>query len=139
MAKKSPKSRPQVGLSVDELCEPVNNRKKAKTKAPVVETGKEVRKTNRTYLSIKAIGTLDEKGKSILSVGYGGKIAPPPDRGLEILILLMDELKQFISYSSIEAAENDLNLLKEYVNGFEITAPSKEDDEDAKSCNSDGV
>jgi hypothetical protein len=134
------KSRPQVGLSVDELCEAVHDRKKPgpKTKVPVVETGKEVRKTNRLYLSIKAIGTLDEKGKSIFSVGYSGKIAPPPDRGLGILILLMDELKQFISYSSIEAAEKDLNFLKDYVNGFEITAPPK-DDEDAKSCNRDGV
>jgi len=122
------KPRPQVGLSVDELCEAVHDRKKPgpKPKAPVVETGKEVRKTNRLYLSIKAIGTLDEKGKSIFSVGYSGKIAPPPDRGLGILILLMDELKQFISYSSVEAAEKDLKFLKDYVNGFEITAPKDE-------------
>lgn len=93
---------------------------------PVVETGKEVMKTNRLYLSIKAIGTLNEKGKSILSMGYTGKIAPPPDRGLEILIQLMEELKPFISYSSIEAAKKDLKSFKDYVNGFEITAPKKE-------------
>lgn len=134
------KPRPQVGLSVDELCEPVHDKKKPgpKPKTQVVETGKLVRKTNRLYLSIKAIGTLDEKGKSIFSVGYSGKIAPPPDRGLGILILLMDELQQFISYSSVEAAEKDLKFLKDYVNGFEITPPEKED-EDAKSCNRDGV
>ena len=138
MKKKKP--RPQVGLSVDELCEPTpKTRPKKPTKeTPVVETGKLVRKTNRLYLSIKAIGTLDEKGKSIFSVGYSGKLAPPPDRGLGILILLMEELQQFITYSSVEAAEKDLKFLKDYINGFEITPPEKED-EDAKSCNRDGV
>jgi hypothetical protein len=127
------KLRPQVGLSVDELCEPVHLQKpgpkKKKAETPgVVETGKEIKRTNQTFLSLKAIGNVDAKGKTILSIGYGGKIVAPPDRGLVLMIKVMEELKHMIDYSSVEAAENDLRLLKEYINGFEITQ-NKEDDE----------
>lgn len=86
----------------------------------VVETGKEVRKTNRLYMSIRQIGTCDEKGKSVFSIGYGGKIIVPPDRGLGLLILLAEELTGLLSYSSTEAAKKDLEFLKKYVNQLEV-------------------
>jgi hypothetical protein len=87
----------------------------------VVETGKVIRKTNQLYLSLKNIGTLDENGKSILSVGYKGRMEAPPDRGLLLLVLVMDHLQDFLSYSSVEAAENDLKLLKKHINQIKVT------------------
>lgn len=86
----------------------------------IVETGNEVKRTNQVYMSLKTIGHLDEKGKSIFSLGYGGRIVAPPDRGLGLLIILADELARFLDYSSPEAAEKDLEFLKKYVNQLKI-------------------
>lgn len=103
-------------------------KKKAVKKADpkVVETGTEIRKSNQTFLSLKSIGNLDSKGKLILSLGYGGRIVAPPDRGLALIIKVVQELAQMVSYSSDEAAENDLRLLKEYINDLEIVKSKKE-------------
>lgn len=91
---------------------------------PVVDVGDLIEKTNRLYLSIKAIGTMNHKGKSVLSVGYGGKIAPPPDHGLEIAIVLIQELRRFAVYSSFEAAQKDLKSLQDFINKLKVSPPT---------------
>lgn len=109
--------------------------KKPPEKVGNVEVGKELKRTNQVYMTLSKLGEVDAKGKSIFSMGYSGKVTAPPDRGLLLLIMLLDELKQFIQYSSNEAAEYDLEMLKKHINVLHFNKEPKS----AKRSNSDGV
>jgi hypothetical protein len=89
--------------------------------AGVVDTSTEIKRTNRLYVQLAAIGQCDERDKSVLALGYRGKIIAKPDRPLGIIQAIMQEMLPVMDYSSREAAEKDIAELKEYINGLRFT------------------
>ena len=71
-------------------------------------------KTNQMYLTVHAIGMLNDKGKSVMSVGYN-RVTSPPDRPLVIAAWLLKEIVSMARYSSRKAATSDLTNFKQYV------------------------
>lgn len=88
--------------------------------AGVVDTSTEIKRTNRLYLAIKAIGQCDEKEKSVLALGYSGKLIAAPDKPMTIIIRLMEEMMPVMDYSTKEAATADLKRFKEYVDSIQL-------------------
>lgn len=74
------------------------------------------------YIVISQIGELNEKGKSVMSIGYHGKRVASKEKPLSSLIIpLIKELQEgFIVYRSVEHGKGDLDLLKEFVNDLHI-------------------
>lgn len=94
----------------------------AKKKAAVKEfRGGEVLKTNKLYISLREIGQCNEKGKSVLSLGYSGKFIAQPDKPLRTLMVpLIDEIMKFVHYSDDKLAEEDIKVFKEWVNSIKL-------------------
>jgi hypothetical protein len=93
---------------------------KKKTNAKESETieipGTEIKQTNRLYMAIREIGQCDGRGRSVLSLGYRGKIIAQPDRPLATMVWpLINELLQYVNYSGDDAALKDINQFKEII------------------------
>jgi len=97
-------------------------RKKTEKPAPTtVFRGGEVLKTNRLFIGLREIGQCNEKGKSVLSVGYRGKFIAQPDKPLQTLMMpLMEEIMNFMRYSDDKLAEKDIKAFKEWVNSIKL-------------------
>jgi ribosomal protein L37AE/L43A len=95
--------------------------KKAMKEVKVVDTSTEIKRTNRMYLRLAAVGQCDAQGKTVLELGFRGKIIAPPDAPLTLLQNVVNEMLSLIDYSSKEAAEADIAALKEFVNGLKWT------------------
>lgn len=104
----------------DKCKKPMQKVKPPEPVAGVVDTSTEIKRTNRLYLQLAAIGHCDEKGKSVLALGYKGKIIAKPDRPLGIVQAILEEMLPVADYSSREAAEKDIAALKEYINGLRL-------------------
>lgn len=93
-----------------------------KKASPVKEfRGGEVLKTNKLYVGIREIGQCNEKGKSVFSLGYKGKIIAQPDRPLQTLMIpLTQEIMKFMQYSDDELANEDIKVFKEWVNSIKL-------------------
>lgn len=89
--------------------------------AGVVDTSTEIKRTNMLYLSINQIGHCNEKGKSVFSLGYSGKMIAKPDAPMMgIIARLMEEMLPMMDYSTPEAAAADLKRFKEYVDSLQL-------------------
>ena len=100
--------------------------------AGVTAVGKVIAQTNHLYLSVGAIGHLNDKGKSIFSSHYKGKMVAKPDRplsslGAAVLLLLAEHAR----YSGPAQAKQDIKELKAFVAGLGWTKKPPEDDKDA--------
>lgn len=81
----------------------------------------EVKKTNQLFIQIKQIGNCDEKGRSVLSVGYNGKFIAAPDKPLCTLVYpIIEEMFGFIKYSNNENAKKDVKAFKELINEINL-------------------
>jgi hypothetical protein len=81
----------------------------------------EVLQTNRLYLALKAIGQCDDKGRSLLSVGYKGKFIAEPDMPLQTLLMpLIEEIMRFLIYTDDKSALRDLKKFKEWVDSIKL-------------------
>ncbi len=86
----------------------------ARAKKIVTDSG--VVRSNRFFLSLKAIGEVDEKGKTILSLGYKGKIIATPDRPLSTAVAkLILHVAEMVQYSDEGQRDADLKALKKFV------------------------
>lgn len=94
----------------------------AKKKAATVEfRDEEILKTNRLYIGLREVGQCNEKGKSVMSVGYRGKFIAHPDKPLQTLMMpLMEEIMKFMRYSDDKMAEEDLKEFKEWVDSIKL-------------------
>lgn len=84
---------------------------------PIILPGGNTKQSNQLFFAIREIGMLDEKGKKILAVNYSGKIDGKPDRPLATVVWpLLNEILKYSRYSNDEAAVNDLEQFKRFVN-----------------------
>jgi hypothetical protein len=93
-------------------------------KAPEVKEFRdgEILKTNRLYIGLREVGQCNEKGKSVMSVGYRGKFIAKPDKPLQTLMMpLMDEIMKFMRYSDDKLAEEDIKAFKDWVNSIKLS------------------
>lgn len=87
--------------------------------------GGPILRTNRLYIAIREIGQCNDNGKSVLGMGYKGKIIATPDKPLQTLMVpLINEIMQVMDYSNDKLAEEDLKAFKEWVNGIHLTSPA---------------
>jgi hypothetical protein len=78
----------------------------------------------RVYVEIKSIGECNDKGKSVLSFGFKGKVIAEPDRTLAMLVIpFIGEMLRLARYSDGEAAKADMGALRSYLDGLEIREP----------------
>ena len=95
-------------------------RERAKHETKEIEGG-EIKRTNRMYVALREIGQCNEKGRSVLALGYKGKFIAEPERPFETLVIpLLDEILNFVNYTDREAGAADLETLKTYINGLEF-------------------
>jgi len=81
----------------------------------------EILKTNKLYIALREIGQCNEKGKSVMSVGYRGKFIAQPDKPLQTLMMpLLNEIMKFMRYSDDKLAEEDIKVFKEWVDSIEF-------------------
>lgn len=94
----------------------------AKKKAKTVEfRDGEILKTNTLYLCLREIGQCNEKGKSVMAVGYSGKFIAQPDKPLQSLMMpLMNEIMKFMRYSDDKLADEDIKKFKEWVDSIKL-------------------
>ena len=96
---------------------------KRKKNPPTVEVAPDspIVQTNKLYVSLREIGHCNEKGRSVMSMGYSGKVIAVPDKPLSSLMAsLVKEISSFARWSSNEAATSDLAAFKEYVASMEF-------------------
>lgn len=91
----------------------------------VVDTSTEIKRTNRLYLAVREIGQCNDKDKSVLALGYSGKIIAKPDQPFGIMIALLEEMLPVMDYSTPEAAAADIERFKKYVNSLEANTNDK--------------
>ena len=94
----------------------------------------DVLRTNRMYISLKAIGEINEKGKSIFSIGYSGKNIAEPDRPLSTAVFsLVAHVANMAKYTSQEEAEADLKEFKKLVKSIKWVKPQEIPNDNAVS------
>lgn len=90
--------------------------------------GTEIKQTNRLYVAIREIGHCNDKGRSVMSVGLKGKTIAEPNKPLSTVgIALLDMVMELARYTDDEAAKEDIALLKEWVDGIELTTPGEQE------------
>ena len=71
--------------------------------------GTEIVRTNRMFISLKTIGEMDAKGKTVFSLGYSGKTVAEPERPLSTAVAkLVLHIANMAKYSTQEDMEADL-------------------------------
>lgn len=74
---------------------------------------------SQVYLVLHEVGELNEKGKRVFSIGYGGKRLADKKYPLSSLVIpIAAELTRMIRYPDGKSLREDLAMLKEYVNGL---------------------
>jgi len=75
----------------------------------------------RFFVKLSAYGTVDSDGKTAYEVGQDNKrIISQPDAPLALVIAILEQWQPAWRYSSIEAAKQDLQRLRDYVDGILI-------------------
>lgn len=89
-----------------------------------------IARSNRMFFQISRVGEIDNKGKTVFSIGFKGKRVAEPDRPLACMMgFIHNCIVTAFTYSSPEEGEKDIAILKAYVNGLHITAPTTEQEE----------
>jgi hypothetical protein len=90
--------------------------------------GTPVKRTNCMYISLKAIGECDDKGKSVFSLGYSGKTISKPDAPLSsMMVPLLREVMLMAQYSDLAAAKKDLAAFKKWAKGISVKEQKQDD------------
>jgi hypothetical protein len=74
-----------------------------------------IRRGDRMFVRLAAVGECDASGKVVLSCQYKSKAVAEPDRPLVLVIGLAETIVEMARYTSVEALEKDLDGLKAYV------------------------
>ncbi len=96
----------------------------AKKKPTKKIEGTEIVRTNRMFISLKSIGEIDAKGKTVFSIGYGGKTVADPERPLSTAVAkLVLHVANMAKYSTQEDMETDLKEFKAIVADIQWAKP----------------
>jgi hypothetical protein len=87
-----------------------------------------VLQTNQLFVALKEIGHVNDKGRKIMSLGYGGRITAPPDRPLLAAQVVLENIADIARYSSDEAAAKDLQEFQAFVADLTTEAPAEPTD-----------
>ena len=83
-----------------------------------------IRRGSIPFIKVAQVGELDSKGKVVLGIGHKGRIEGRGKSPLSRLVIsVIEMILPHVGHASDEAAIADLDLLKQYVNGLEITPP----------------
>lgn len=89
-----------------------------------------VLRSNRLYISLREIGEVNEKGKSVFAIGYKGKTIAQPDRPLSTAVFsLIAHVANMAKYTTVEDRDADLKELKRLVKSIHYKPISGESDE----------
>jgi hypothetical protein len=92
-----------------------------------------IKRGDRMFVQLSALGECDAKGKTVLSVGFKGRAIAEPDRPLVLAIGLIEQLIEMARYSSAEALQADLEGLVAYVGTLGRRARDHRDAVEAKA------
>jgi hypothetical protein len=74
------------------------------------------------FVQMKGFGSCDEKKRAVYSLEMSSsKIVAEPDKPLALVVAILERWQDHWKYSSVEAAKADLERLKKFVDGIEIT------------------
>lgn len=91
-----------------------------------------IKRGSRFYIELKAIGEVDDNGKSVLSIGYKGKLVAEKDKLFgSLLIGLIEECLRMAMFSTEEALIADFDSFLKYVETLKRRLPTKSEAEAA--------
>lgn len=71
------------------------------------------------FVILKAFGEMDDKGKTVLKLEYGGRFVGEPDKGLStLLIQLLREIVPKLRWSSQQAMQQDVAEFKKHISNW---------------------